>query len=76
MKCENPFFPCEGKSNRTALDIIFKGERLTICEDCWSKIADSDIQWENPHKTLPPEPKEDKLQLNKVEVKLRKLRSL
>jgi len=47
MKCENPFFPCGGKSDRIVLDIIFNGKRLSICEDCWEKIADSKIEWEN-----------------------------
>lgn len=44
--CQNPFFPCTS-SNPThiALDIVYKGERLPICEDCWTKIADSDIEW-------------------------------
>jgi len=45
MKCENPFFSCEGKGNRIVLDIIFNGKRLSICEDCWEKIANSKIEW-------------------------------
>ncbi len=48
MKCNNPFFSCEGKSNRIAVVIRIKGIDYEICEECWNKIADSDIQWENP----------------------------
>ncbi|MEM1540976.1 MAG: hypothetical protein QXJ07_06340 [Candidatus Bathyarchaeia archaeon] len=51
-KCQNPFFHCEGKSNRIAVDIIYKGERLSICQDCWNKIAESDITWTNTQEDL------------------------
>jgi len=49
-KCQNPFFSCTSPNpTNIALDIIFKGERLSICQDCWTKIADSEITWGTLH---------------------------
>jgi hypothetical protein len=47
MKCENPFFKCEGKSNKIAVMIRLKGKEYEVCDSCWEKIADSDIEWVN-----------------------------
>jgi hypothetical protein len=48
-KCSNPFFRCESQNpTDIALDIIYKGEQLPICEDCWTKLAETDIEWGQP----------------------------
>jgi hypothetical protein len=46
--CHNPFFPCQGKNNRTAVIIRLKDQDHEICEDCWNKLADSNISWGEP----------------------------
>jgi hypothetical protein len=48
--CQNPFFPCQGKTNRTAVIIRLKDQDHEICEDCWNKLAESDIEWGEPKK--------------------------
>jgi hypothetical protein len=46
--CQNPFFPCQGKTNRTTVIIRLKNQDHEICEDCWNKLAESDIEWGDP----------------------------
>jgi hypothetical protein len=46
--CQNPFFPCQGKTNRIAVIIRLKNQDHEICEDCWNKLADSNISWGEP----------------------------
>jgi hypothetical protein len=43
-----PFFKCEGKSNKIAVIIRLKGRDHQICEDCWNKLAESEIEWGEP----------------------------
>jgi hypothetical protein len=61
--CENPFFPCEGKSNRIAVIIRLNGQDHEVCEDCWQRIAESDIEWgeplPEPHFGPFPQPKKE-----------------
>jgi hypothetical protein len=38
-----PFFKCEGKSNKIAVIIRLKDGDHQICEDCWNKLAE--INW-------------------------------
>jgi hypothetical protein len=83
MKCENPFFPCEGKSNKIAIIIRLKDGDHQICEDCWNKLAETDAEWGEP---LPepyygPFPQETQqpnagASVKRVEPKLRKIRVL
>jgi hypothetical protein len=42
--CRNPW---NGKCKNTDIEvfILYKGDRLPICRRCWSKIADSSIEW-------------------------------
>ncbi len=42
--CRNPW---NGKCRNTDIEvfILYKGDRLPICRHCWSKIAESDIEW-------------------------------
>jgi hypothetical protein len=83
MKCQNPFFSCEGKSNRIAVTISVNGVNYDICDNCWQTIAESDIEWGKP---LPepyygPFPQETQqpnagASVKRVEPKLRKIRVL
>jgi hypothetical protein len=52
MKCENPFFTCDEKSDRIAVIIRLNGKEHSICEGCWNKIADSNITWGEPSPRL------------------------
>jgi len=42
--CRNPW---NGKCRNTDIEvfIVYKGDRLPICKRCWSKIAETDIEW-------------------------------
>jgi len=42
--CRNPW---NGKCRNTNIEvfIVYKGDRLPICRRCWSKIAETDIEW-------------------------------
>lgn len=35
-KCDEP---------KIHLTIIWKGENVELCETCWRKIADTDLEW-------------------------------
>jgi hypothetical protein len=52
-RCRNPW---NGKCQNTDIEvfILYKGDRLPICRRCWSKIAESNIEWGEQSK---PEPK-------------------
>ncbi|MGQ9552297.1 MAG: hypothetical protein ACUVUE_07720 [Candidatus Bathycorpusculaceae bacterium] len=39
--CRNPW-NSKCKSGNIKVYILFKGERLPICRECWSDIADKD----------------------------------
>jgi len=41
--CDNPFFKCNNKS--VFILILYKGELHEICEECWIKINEEDIEW-------------------------------
>jgi len=43
--CENPFWKCKKKYYDVEVYILYKGRQLAVCEKCWNKIAESDIQW-------------------------------
>jgi len=43
-RCMSPLNPRCG-SERIKLYIMWKGRRLPICESCWRKIAESDLEW-------------------------------
>lgn len=32
-------------SEEIAVYIMFKGERLSICHECWKKLAPTDFEW-------------------------------
>jgi hypothetical protein len=42
--CRNPW---NGKCRNMDVEvfIVYKGDRLPICRRCWSKIAETDIEW-------------------------------
>jgi hypothetical protein len=43
-RCKNPWkHNC--KSENIKLYILFKGEKLPICRQCWSTLADKDVEW-------------------------------
>ena len=44
-QCKNPFKEDECTNTDVETYIVYKGERLSICKECWIKIAESDIQW-------------------------------
>jgi hypothetical protein len=50
MRCQNPFFKCEGKGKRITVIIRLKGQDYEVCEDCFAKIAESQIEWGEPKK--------------------------
>lgn len=59
--CQNPFFSCtSSEPTKIALDILYKGQRLPLCKDCWQKLADTDAQWHWPE---PPNLKAKDLRL-------------
>jgi len=43
-KCRNPW---NGECESTDIEvyIYYKGRRLPICRDCWSDIAEKDLEW-------------------------------
>jgi hypothetical protein len=43
-RCKNPWNG-ECKNNDIELYIYFQGERLPICRQCWTKMADRDVEW-------------------------------
>ncbi|MEM2546968.1 MAG: hypothetical protein QXM37_05005 [Candidatus Bathyarchaeia archaeon] len=45
--CRNPW---NGKCKNTDIGvfILYNGDRLPICKRCWSKIADTNIEWGEP----------------------------
>jgi len=41
-----PFFKCRSKKPEDIkVYIIYKGRKLPICSDCWSKLSELDIEW-------------------------------
>ena len=45
-KCQNPFFKCKSrKPNDIKVYIVYKGKKLPICADCWSKLSELDVEW-------------------------------
>lgn len=44
LKCQNPWNP---HCNNTDIVVFirYKDETLPICQECWNKIADSDLEW-------------------------------
>jgi hypothetical protein len=42
--CKNPWKETCKNGNIT-LYILFKGEKLPICRQCWSTIAEEEIDW-------------------------------
>jgi hypothetical protein len=42
--CQNPWKD-KCKSGDIKLYILFKGEKLPICNNCWSKIAEQEANW-------------------------------
>ena len=42
--CKNPW-KHECKSENIKLYILFKGERLPICKQCWALIANKQVEW-------------------------------
>lgn len=43
-QCKNPWEK-ECRDEDIELYILFKGERLPICRQCWSKLAEKDVEW-------------------------------
>jgi hypothetical protein len=43
-QCKNPWKEA-CKSENIKLYIQVKGEKLPICQQCWSKIADQEEEW-------------------------------
>jgi len=43
-RCKNPLRK-ECRESDIAVYILFKGERLPICRQCWSRMADDDVEW-------------------------------
>lgn len=43
-RCQNPWNK-ECGSNDIEVYIMIKGEKRPICRQCWSKIADKDLEW-------------------------------
>jgi hypothetical protein len=43
--CKNPWKNSKCKSENIKLYILFKGEKLPICKQCWGRIADKDVEW-------------------------------
>jgi len=42
--CQNPLnHNC--KSENIKLYIFFKGEKLPICRQCWSNLAEREVEW-------------------------------
>jgi len=78
MPCQNPFFKCTSKNNKTAIIIKLNGQDREICDTCWQKIADSDIEWTNPEVKVEPEKEEraTKITINGVDVPLKKFQAL
>jgi hypothetical protein len=46
-RCRSPW---NGKCKDTDIEvfIIYKGVRLPICRRCWSRIANSNLEWGEP----------------------------
>lgn len=42
--CKNPWKD-KCKSENIKLYIMFKGEKLPICRQCWSNLAEKDVEW-------------------------------
>jgi hypothetical protein len=42
--CKNPW-KNKCQSENIKLYIMFKGEKLPICKQCWTSIADEDAEW-------------------------------
>lgn len=42
----NKIYPRRKCNNQeVAVIILWKGERVKLCPECWAKIADSDLSW-------------------------------
>jgi hypothetical protein len=74
MNCQNPFFECDSKGSHIAVIIRLNNKNYEVCDSCWEKIAESDIEWENSEVKVAPEKEERAIQLKGVEVPLKKLR--
>jgi hypothetical protein len=79
--CQNPFFKCEGKSSHIAVIIRLNGVDHEVCDSCWQKIADSDIEWGEPlpepyFGPFPQQQPNVRASVKRVEPKLRRLRVL
>jgi hypothetical protein len=46
--CANPWNG-ECRSTDIVLYILFEGDNLPICRDCWNEIAETDIEWGDKH---------------------------
>jgi hypothetical protein len=42
--CKNPW-KSSCKSGNIKLYIQFKGEKLPICKQCWSRMAEKELEW-------------------------------
>jgi len=42
--CKNPWND-NCKSENIKLYIVVKGEKLPICRQCWSSLAEKDMEW-------------------------------
>lgn len=42
--CKNPW-KSKCRSENIKLYILFKGEKLPICKQCWGTIADKELEW-------------------------------
>jgi len=43
-QCKNPWKD-DCSSENIKLYIVVKGEKLPICSQCWTNIADKDTEW-------------------------------
>ncbi|HKZ87600.1 MAG TPA: hypothetical protein VJ066_00405 [Candidatus Bathyarchaeia archaeon] len=43
-QCKNPW-KNQCQSENIKLYIMFKGEKIPICKQCWTNIADIDADW-------------------------------
>jgi len=43
--CECPFWSCPVKKYDVKVYVVVKGRKFALCEKCWEKLAESDIQW-------------------------------
>jgi hypothetical protein len=46
--CANPWNG-ECKSTDIVLYILYRGDNVPICRDCWNEIADTGVEWGDKH---------------------------